>query len=45
MLVNGLNDSASALWDIAKVLDRIRPDAVHINLPIRPPAEPWVQPP
>ena len=45
MLVKGLNDSASALWDIAKVLDRIRPDAVHINLPIRPPAEPWVQPP
>jgi wyosine [tRNA(Phe)-imidazoG37] synthetase (radical SAM superfamily) len=26
-------------------LHRIRPDQVHINVPIRPPAEAWVQPP
>lgn len=45
MLVRGLNDTPQALWDIAKVLQRIRPDAVHINLPTRPPAETWVQPP
>jgi wyosine [tRNA(Phe)-imidazoG37] synthetase (radical SAM superfamily) len=45
MLVRGLNDTPQALWDIANVSQRIRPDAVHINLPTRPPAETWVQPP
>lgn len=45
MLVRGLNDTPQALRDIAQVLQRIRPDAVHINLPTRPPAETWVQPP
>jgi wyosine [tRNA(Phe)-imidazoG37] synthetase (radical SAM superfamily) len=45
MLVHGLNDSPQALRDIAKVLQGVRPDAVHINLPTRPPAETWVQPP
>jgi len=43
MLVRGLNDTPQVLWDIAKVLQKIRPDAVHINLPTRPPAETWVQ--
>jgi len=45
MLVKGLNDTEDALRDIAAALQRIEPDQVHINLPIRPPAEPWVQPP
>ena len=45
MLVRGLNDTAQALQDIAKALQRVKPDAVHINLPTRPPAETWVQPP
>jgi wyosine [tRNA(Phe)-imidazoG37] synthetase (radical SAM superfamily) len=45
MLVRGLNDSTQALEAIAQTLRRIRPDAVHINLPSRPPAETWVQPP
>ena len=45
MLVRGLNDTSQALRDIAEVLQRIRPNAVHINLPTRPPAETWVQPP
>jgi wyosine [tRNA(Phe)-imidazoG37] synthetase (radical SAM superfamily) len=45
MLVRGLNDSTQALEDIAKVLQRVKPDAVHINLPTRPPCETWVQPP
>jgi wyosine [tRNA(Phe)-imidazoG37] synthetase (radical SAM superfamily) len=44
MLVRGLNDTTKALEDIAKVLQKIKPDAVHINLPTRPPAETWVQP-
>ena len=45
MLVRGMNDNSQALWDIAKVLSLIEPDIVHINLPDRPPAETWVQPP
>jgi wyosine [tRNA(Phe)-imidazoG37] synthetase (radical SAM superfamily) len=45
MLVQGLNDSEEALQDIAEILRRIRPDEVHINLPTRPPAETWVNPP
>ena len=45
MLVRGLNDTPQALQDIAAVLQNIEPDAVHLNLPARPPAETWVQPP
>jgi wyosine [tRNA(Phe)-imidazoG37] synthetase (radical SAM superfamily) len=45
MLVCDLNDTPQVLWDIAKTLQRIEPDAVHINLPDRPPAETWVKPP
>ncbi len=45
MLVQGLNDSEEALREIVAVLERIQPDEVHINLPTRPPAETWVQPP
>jgi len=45
MLVNGLNDTQEALMDIATVVQSIQPDRVHINLPMRPPAEAWVQPP
>jgi wyosine [tRNA(Phe)-imidazoG37] synthetase (radical SAM superfamily) len=43
MLVRGLNDTSQALEEIAKVLQSVRPEAVHINLPTRPPAETWVQ--
>jgi len=45
MLVKGLNDTQSALNDIARVLSRLQPDQVHISSPVRPPAESWVQPP
>jgi wyosine [tRNA(Phe)-imidazoG37] synthetase (radical SAM superfamily) len=44
MLAKSLNDSEEALKHLAVVLRRIGPDAVHLSLPIRPPAEPWVQP-
>jgi wyosine [tRNA(Phe)-imidazoG37] synthetase (radical SAM superfamily) len=44
MLVKGLNDTEDALRGIAAALRSIEPDQVHINLPIRPPAEPWVEP-
>ena len=43
MLIKGLNDSADALRGIASVLDRIHPDEVHLNVPVRPPCEPWVE--
>ena len=44
MLVKGLNDTEAALKDLAVVIKRIRPDEVHLNLPIRPPGEQWVSP-
>jgi wyosine [tRNA(Phe)-imidazoG37] synthetase (radical SAM superfamily) len=44
MLVYGLNDTSEALWSLADVLRLVQPDAVHINLPTRPPAETWVHP-
>jgi wyosine [tRNA(Phe)-imidazoG37] synthetase (radical SAM superfamily) len=43
MLVRGLNDGEAELRDLAAVLERVRPDEVHINVPVRPPAEPWVK--
>jgi wyosine [tRNA(Phe)-imidazoG37] synthetase (radical SAM superfamily) len=43
--VKGLNDDEAALKGIAAVLSRIAPDEVHISVPLRPPAEPWVDPP
>jgi wyosine [tRNA(Phe)-imidazoG37] synthetase (radical SAM superfamily) len=45
MLVRGLNDTEQALQDLATIVKRIQPDEVHINVPDRPPAEAWVQPP
>jgi wyosine [tRNA(Phe)-imidazoG37] synthetase (radical SAM superfamily) len=45
MLVKGVNDTEQVLTGIAGALRRIRPDQVHINVPIRPPAETWVEPP
>ena len=44
MLMQGLNDTVTALEDIAAVLRSIEPDEIHINLPTRPPAETWVRP-
>jgi wyosine [tRNA(Phe)-imidazoG37] synthetase (radical SAM superfamily) len=44
MLVRGLNDSEEALQELATVLARVKPDQVHLSLPVRPPAESWVQP-
>jgi wyosine [tRNA(Phe)-imidazoG37] synthetase (radical SAM superfamily) len=44
MLIRDLNDTEEPLQALTATLRRIRPDAVHITLSIRPPAEPWVQP-
>ena len=43
MMVCGMNDTEPALREIASVLKRINPDEIHLNQPIRPPAETWVQ--
>jgi wyosine [tRNA(Phe)-imidazoG37] synthetase (radical SAM superfamily) len=45
MLVKGLNDDDEALHDLAAALRRFQPDEVHVSLPVRPPAESWVEPP
>ncbi len=44
MLVKDLNDTDEALQEIATALQDIHPDQVHLLLPVRPPAESWVQP-
>jgi len=45
MLIEGWNDCESVLREIADILKRVQPDEVHLLLPTRPPAEPWVRPP
>ena len=45
MLVSGVNDSEESLKAIREALEGIRPDRTFINLPVRPPAEPWVRVP
>jgi wyosine [tRNA(Phe)-imidazoG37] synthetase (radical SAM superfamily) len=44
MLLRGVNDTDEALKEIAPAISEIRPDQVHLLLPVRPPAESWVQP-
>jgi wyosine [tRNA(Phe)-imidazoG37] synthetase (radical SAM superfamily) len=44
MLVKDINDTVEALQEIALALEKIQPDQVHLLLPMRPPAESWVQP-
>lgn len=45
MLVQDVNDTEEALIAIAKKMEQIQPDKVHIGIPTRPPAEKWVKPP
>jgi len=45
MLMHGVNDSESNLRELAAIIGRIGPDQVHVVVPDRPPAEPWVEPP
>ncbi|UZJ39706.1 radical SAM protein [Prosthecochloris sp. SCSIO W1102] len=39
MLIAGMNDSTEALQDIALVLEKVKPDTVHLVLPTRPSTE------
>ena len=43
MLVKGLNDSEEVLLSLRDALQRIGPEQVQINVPVRPPAEKWVE--
>jgi len=43
MLVRDKNDSLETLKEIKKIIDFIGVDKTFINIPIRPPAEKWVQ--
>lgn len=44
-LIKGLNDGMLDLQALATVLEQIQADEIHLLLPTRPPAEPWVEPP
>ena len=43
MLVKGLNDTEEVLFSIRDAMRRIRPEQVQIIVPVRPPAEKWVE--
>lgn len=43
MLVKGLNDGEAELHALRDALTHIHPQRVQINVPVRPPAEPWVE--
>lgn len=45
MLVRDVNDGETALRSLASAIDAIQPDRIHLNVPIRPPAENWVRAP
>jgi len=45
MLVSGINDSPEALVALERALAQVAAHEVHVNVPTRPPAEPWVLPP
>ncbi|MDI9619394.1 MAG: radical SAM protein [Candidatus Nezhaarchaeota archaeon] len=44
-LVRGLNDSLWNIEALSGVVAEVKPKAVYIMPPVRPPAEPWVKPP
>jgi wyosine [tRNA(Phe)-imidazoG37] synthetase (radical SAM superfamily) len=45
MLVEGVNDSAGHVGEVADFLAQLKPARAYVSVPIRPPAEAWVHPP
>ncbi len=45
MLIKGQNDGVAELQALSTALEQIQADEIHLLLPTRPPAEPWVEPP
>lgn len=43
MVMKDINDDRESLMKIKEKLDLIQPDQIDINVPVRPPAEPWVK--
>jgi len=43
MLVKDVNDSEAELFKIKRAIDLIEPDRIYVVVPIRPPAEEWVE--
>ena len=45
MLIKGLNDTADEATAAATFISDLNPETAYLALPLRPPAEDWVQPP
>ncbi len=45
MLISNLNDSMENVMQVAAFLGQVKPNTAFLSIPIRPPAEKWVQPP
>jgi wyosine [tRNA(Phe)-imidazoG37] synthetase (radical SAM superfamily) len=45
MLVEGINDSAGHIGEVADFLAQLKPARAYLSIPTRPPAEAWVRPP
>ncbi len=45
MLVKGINDAEGEAEKVGSFVSKLNPDISYIAIPIRPPAEPWVEPP
>ena len=45
MMVKGVNDDERQVENIAAFVGRLRPAIAYLAVPIRPPAETWVEPP
>jgi wyosine [tRNA(Phe)-imidazoG37] synthetase (radical SAM superfamily) len=45
MLVQGVNDGADQIREVAAFLARLKPAIAYLAVPTRPPAEEWVRPP
>ncbi|MBN2157681.1 MAG: radical SAM protein [Candidatus Lokiarchaeota archaeon] len=45
MAVGGINDHFDSLEKTRQLYEKIRPDRIYVNTPIRPPAEVWVKTP
>jgi wyosine [tRNA(Phe)-imidazoG37] synthetase (radical SAM superfamily) len=44
LFCKGVNDGKEELLKMKKVVDRIRPDLIHLNTVVRPPSEKWAVP-
>jgi wyosine [tRNA(Phe)-imidazoG37] synthetase (radical SAM superfamily) len=44
MFVKGINDSEEEVTNLKGVVDKIRPDKIHINTVVRPPSEKYASP-